>query len=358
MMLGKVIRKYRKERNFTQEEMAERLGVTASAVNKWEREVTCPDIALLAPIARLLEISTDTLLSYRENLTPKEIKELMEKTQKMLKETSYGEAFEWAKKQMEQYPNCEDLVLNMAACFEAYAITHEVPEAEKKEKEICSLYQYLLESSEESVRMRAASGLVGYYRRKGEYEEAETYLQYFSIQNPERKRMQAQIYGETGRIKEAYKAYEELLFADYQRMSAILHGMYQLARKENDRERAGRLAEKQGELARCFEMGEFYEVVPQLDFAVLEQNRELALDTMEKVLDSVAGIGGFRQAWLYEHMTFQEMQPELLANMKKQLLQSFADEEIYGFLKEEPRWQALCGKQAENCGTSGKAEEK
>lgn len=68
MMLGKVIRKYRKERNFTQEEMAERLGVTASAVNKWEREVTCPDIALLAPIARLLEISTDTLLSYRENL--------------------------------------------------------------------------------------------------------------------------------------------------------------------------------------------------------------------------------------------------------------------------------------------------
>lgn len=40
MMLGKVIRKYRKERNFTQEEMAERLGVTASAVNKWERGVS------------------------------------------------------------------------------------------------------------------------------------------------------------------------------------------------------------------------------------------------------------------------------------------------------------------------------
>ena len=170
--------------------------------------------------------------------------------------------------------------------------------------------------------------------------------------------MQAQIYGETGRIKEAYKAYEELLFADYQRISAILHGMYQLARKENDRKQARKLVEKQGELARCFEMGKFYEVVPRLDLAVLEQNQELALDTMEKVLASVAGIGGFRQAWLYEHMTFQEMQPELLENMKKQLLQSFADEETYGFLKEEPRWQALCGKQAENCGTSGKAEEK
>ena len=50
MMLGKVIRKYRKERNFTQEEMAERLGVTASAVNKWERG----SLALISPYLHLL----------------------------------------------------------------------------------------------------------------------------------------------------------------------------------------------------------------------------------------------------------------------------------------------------------------
>ena len=36
MSLGKVIRKYRKLKNLTQEEMAVRLGVTAPAVNKWE----------------------------------------------------------------------------------------------------------------------------------------------------------------------------------------------------------------------------------------------------------------------------------------------------------------------------------
>jgi len=39
MSLGKVIRKYRKNRNLTQEEMAGRLGVTASAVNKWEMKI-------------------------------------------------------------------------------------------------------------------------------------------------------------------------------------------------------------------------------------------------------------------------------------------------------------------------------
>lgn len=36
MQLGEVIRKYRKRKNMTQEEMAFRLGVTAPAVNKWE----------------------------------------------------------------------------------------------------------------------------------------------------------------------------------------------------------------------------------------------------------------------------------------------------------------------------------
>lgn len=68
--------------------------------------------------------------------------------------------------------------------------------------------------------------------------KAEKYLEYFSIQNPERKRKQAQIYAETGRVKEAYKAYEELLFSDYQRVSMELHGMYMLALQDNDRKRA------------------------------------------------------------------------------------------------------------------------
>lgn len=39
MQIGEVIRTYRKSKNMTQEEMANRLGVTAPAVNKWENGV-------------------------------------------------------------------------------------------------------------------------------------------------------------------------------------------------------------------------------------------------------------------------------------------------------------------------------
>ena len=40
MTIGDVIKKYRKNLGITQEEMAARLGVTAPAVNKWEKGVS------------------------------------------------------------------------------------------------------------------------------------------------------------------------------------------------------------------------------------------------------------------------------------------------------------------------------
>ena len=73
MNIGRIIRKYRKEMGITQEEMAARLGVTTPAVNKWENGNTLPDIGLVAPIARLLGISTDELLSFKEDLTDEEV---------------------------------------------------------------------------------------------------------------------------------------------------------------------------------------------------------------------------------------------------------------------------------------------
>ena len=79
MDIGVVIKKYRKEAGMTQEEMANRLGVTTPAVNKWENSNSKPDIELLAPIARLLDISLDTLLSYHEYLLDTEIEEIIRK---------------------------------------------------------------------------------------------------------------------------------------------------------------------------------------------------------------------------------------------------------------------------------------
>ena len=84
MAIGDIIRKYRKNKGMTQEEMAACLGVTTPAVNKWEKGNTLPDITLLVPIARLLGITTDDLLSFKIELADEEINQYLSNVQKDL----------------------------------------------------------------------------------------------------------------------------------------------------------------------------------------------------------------------------------------------------------------------------------
>ena len=59
--MGQIIRRLRKERNLTQEELAEQLGVTFQAVSKWENDSGMPDISQVVPIANVFGVSTDVL---------------------------------------------------------------------------------------------------------------------------------------------------------------------------------------------------------------------------------------------------------------------------------------------------------
>lgn len=61
--IGNRIAKYRKEKGFTQETLAERMGVSSQAVSKWENDASCPDISLLPQLSKELGITTDELLT-------------------------------------------------------------------------------------------------------------------------------------------------------------------------------------------------------------------------------------------------------------------------------------------------------
>ena len=60
---GAVIRKLREGKGMTQEELAEKIHVSAKAVSKWETGKGFPDISLLEPLAETLGISVIELLS-------------------------------------------------------------------------------------------------------------------------------------------------------------------------------------------------------------------------------------------------------------------------------------------------------
>ncbi|MBR6361416.1 MAG: helix-turn-helix transcriptional regulator, partial [Clostridia bacterium] len=73
------IRSLRKERDLTQEALAEFLGVSFQAVSKWERGESYPDIELLPAIAAFFSVSTDNLLGVDKAKNEEEILEIVDK---------------------------------------------------------------------------------------------------------------------------------------------------------------------------------------------------------------------------------------------------------------------------------------
>ena len=60
-VLGLKIAYYRKLNGLTQEELAEKAGVSTQAVSKWEQQLSCPDIMLLPELANIFRITIDEL---------------------------------------------------------------------------------------------------------------------------------------------------------------------------------------------------------------------------------------------------------------------------------------------------------
>lgn len=80
---GLFLTQLRKEKGFTQQELADQLFVSNKAVSKWERGQSLPDISLLTPLAQLLGVSVAELLKGErltgETLDNREVESLVNK---------------------------------------------------------------------------------------------------------------------------------------------------------------------------------------------------------------------------------------------------------------------------------------
>lgn len=344
MGIGETIRKYRKAVGLTQEEMSRRLGVTPPAVNKWENGHTQPDIMLLAPIARLLQITPDTLLSFHEELSVETINDKIDILQHKLEGEDYQVAFTWGKKQIEEYPNCEQLIWQIALVLDTWRLTTEVKNSEQYDDGILGYYSRLLESNNPDIKYAGADALFNVYIRKKEYQVAEKYLDYLTKDDPKRKRKQAMLYSKTKQVSKAYQAYEELLFSDYQNANMTLHNLYQLALEEGNQEIASLFVEKQQTLAKVFEMGLYHELSAGLDLAILEKNVEETLKIFNGMLFNLQSIMGFMESKLYSHMKFSPISEESLEKISKDLLKLLQDQATFSYMEGNQAWKQLIEK--------------
>lgn len=62
-MIDEKIRELRETHNWSQAELAHRLGITRAAVNAWETGISYPSIPILVKLAKVFNVTTDFLLS-------------------------------------------------------------------------------------------------------------------------------------------------------------------------------------------------------------------------------------------------------------------------------------------------------
>lgn len=69
--IGKFIAKLRKEKNMTQEQLAEKMGVSINAVSKWERGISFPDVSLYKKLCNELNINIEELINGEKDKSEK-----------------------------------------------------------------------------------------------------------------------------------------------------------------------------------------------------------------------------------------------------------------------------------------------
>jgi len=81
MTLGEKLKQARKEAGYSQEQLAEKLAVSRSAIAKWEADKGMPDVANLKNLAQLLNVSVDYLLAEDDQFSFNELKEAINLTE-------------------------------------------------------------------------------------------------------------------------------------------------------------------------------------------------------------------------------------------------------------------------------------
>ena len=338
MNIGSVIKKYRKEAGYTQEEMANRLGVTTPAVNKWENGNSKPDIELLSPIARLLHISLDTLLSFQEKLTDFEIGEFIQKMDKMFSEEGYEKTYQWAVNTIKKYPNCNLLIWQIAVMLDSRRIIGECDNPDKYDEQINAWYEIALNDEEEKIQHHAADSLFGFYLRKKDYAMAEKYLRYFSDYDPVKKVKMGQLYMQQGKTEDAYEKLEDVVFSMYTTLNLTFGTMITQALEEKNHEYAKYLAKKMSILANVFDMGKYHECAAMLNVVVAEKDVKGTFQMAKQLLENVDTMGDFRESKLYQHMKFRDTENPYAKEMKKALLEGFRTEEEFSYMNGYEPW--------------------
>lgn len=174
MQIGTNIKRLRREKEMTQESLAEYLGVSVSAVSQWESEKTAPDLSLIPPLCHLLGVTSDQLLGIDLEAKERRIEEIINKANSRRRGYN-AEAYKILADGLREYPDSFKIMQDLM--YTIFPLIYDTDYSEKERKNFCDeiirLGELMLEKCvDDNSRHSAIQLLCFVYAKNGNRERA------------------------------------------------------------------------------------------------------------------------------------------------------------------------------------------
>ncbi len=171
LFISENLKYLRKEKDLTQEEVAEMLGVSAQSVSKWERGDTYPDITLLPALANLYKTSVDAIIGMDKINGLQTKATIFAEGHKHIREGNISAAIEVYSEALKLFPNDKGLMSDLAMALALDGDQDEISQA------ITLCERVLSDSQGDKVSHTTRAALCFIYLKGGEKEKAVTVAQ-------------------------------------------------------------------------------------------------------------------------------------------------------------------------------------
>lgn len=344
MPIQNIIKRRRKEIGLTQEQIANYLGVSTPAVNKWENGATYPDISLLSPLARLLKVDLNTLLCFQEELTAQEIAQFSNEVMMSINQNGLDYGVTMVQKKIEEYPNCSKLIHNLVLLLDgAMFVTGVSPDERKKyDSQINALYERAAASDDEEVRNGARFMLASKYINQENFDKAQEMLDLLPERSSMDKRLlQANLLNKAGKTAEAEEIYERRLLMEVNEIWNNLLSLIEIEIKAGNIQNASKLADICSQSAELFQLSEYYKYVAPFMLALAKKKEEESISLMELLLSSTQKMWSFADSFLYQHIPIKDNSANTWMQILPGILNEIESNTEYDFLRNNERYQHL-----------------
>lgn len=301
MKINEIIKGRRNAQGLTQEQVADYLGVSTPAVNKWEKGSCYPDITILPALARLLMVDLNTLLSFKEDLSEQEIGKFINELVEIISAKGFNVAFEKAMDKIHEYPTCNKLILTVATVLQGSIYMFGVEEKEYYENHIEKLYLKVAKCNDIEIKNQGISMLVNKYLVREDYEKAQNCINELPNITYDKKQLQGNLYIKSGELHKAAELFEHKLLSATNDIFTILVSMMEIAIKEERYIDAKYFAETLEKTTKLYDLWEYNSYVAYFELYTAQKDGDNLIIVLKKMLDVMSKKWDISKSQLYKH---------------------------------------------------------